>query len=387
MGRNGFTPKFAKCLASRRPHGLDPAFLPNPPNQNSFMPEVHYGLIGAGAIARNAAREINEHEASTVVAATDLSAERLNALCDDHQIARRHPSSDDLLADDSVDAVYIAVPNKFHASLAIQALEAGKHVMLEKPFAMNAQEAAEVVAAAEKAGKTFTVGMNQRFNENHQKIVSLARQGLFGEIYHAKAFWFRRSGIPGMGTWFGNKALAGGGGLNDIGVHFLDLCLYAIDRFDPVAVFGATYTKFGHRGRGAGGWGISDKTESVFDVDDFATALIRFADGSTVSLDAAWACHQELDNRMGVQIFGDEAGADLSTAKVFRNDPIRQDYDVVERVKADLPHPHGSRFANFTHAILGREELCVTPQQALAVQKILDAIQESSATGREALIA
>ncbi|MGE9297307.1 MAG: Gfo/Idh/MocA family protein [Puniceicoccales bacterium] len=350
------------------------------------MSEVRYGLIGAGAIAIHAANDINKLDSARVVAATDLSAERLNKLCDELEISQRPATSDELLALDEVDAVYIAVPNKFHAPLAIQALEAGKHVILEKPFAMNAQEAESVIAAAEKAGRVFTVGMNQRFSENHQKIVSLSRQGVFGDIYHAKAFWQRRSGIPGMGTWFGNKALAGGGCLNDIGVHFLDLCLYALNRFDPVSVYGATYTKFGNRGRGAGGWGISDKTETVFDVDDFATALIRFEGGLTVSLDATWACHAGSPDRTGVHLYGDEAGADVSGCKVFREDPIRADYDVIENVKAPLIHEHCSRFANFTNAILGKEELCVTAHQALTVQKILDAIQESSATGHEVIL-
>ncbi|WP_309383421.1 Gfo/Idh/MocA family protein [Cerasicoccus frondis] len=350
------------------------------------MSQVRYGLIGAGQIAYHAANQINNHDDATVIAATDLSAERLKKLCEEKEIPSSYATADELLANPDVDAVYIAVPNKFHAPLAIQSLEAGKHVILEKPFVMNAEEGEAVISAAQRSGKQFTVGMNQRFAENHQKIISLQRQGVFGEIYHAKAFWNRRTGIPGMGTWFGNKLLAGGGCLNDIGVHYLDLCLYAINRFDPVSVYGATYTKFGNRGLGAGGWGISDKTESVFDVDDFASALIRFADGSTVSLDASWACHQETPNRNGVQLYGTDAGADVAAAKVFRNDPLRDDYDVIENVKTDLLHPHCCRFANFTNAILGREALATPPAQSLVVQKILDAIQESSATGREVIL-
>jgi len=350
------------------------------------MDIIRYGLIGAGQIAYHAAREIQSHTHSVAHAATDLNPERLAKLCQECEIANHYPDSDALIADPSIDAVYIAVPNKFHASLAIQALQAGKHVILEKPFAMSAQEARAVVDTAEKTGKLFTVGMNQRFNESHQKIVALVEDGYFGEIYHAKAFWNRRSGIPVLGTWFGRKDLAGGGCLNDVGVHFLDLCLYALGRFDPVSVYGATYVKFGNRGLGEGKWGQSDKTETVFDVEDFATALIRFEDGMTVALDASWACHQETGNRNGIQLFGTEAGADVASAKVFRNDPLRAEYDIVENVRATPKYAHCSRFTNFTNAILGDEELCVTPKQALAVQKILDAIQESSRTGHEVLL-
>ncbi|GHB95643.1 Gfo/Idh/MocA family protein [Cerasicoccus arenae] len=347
------------------------------------MSQVRYGLIGTGGIAWSACKNINEYDDSTVIAATDLSAERLKKLCEENDIPNSYATTEELLADKNVDAVYIAVPNKFHAPLAIQALEAGKHVILEKPFAMSEEEGAAVIAASEKAGKKFTVGMNQRFVDKHQKIASLQRQGVFGEIYHAKAFWNRRSGIPGKGTWFGNKALAGGGCLNDIGVHFLDLCLYTMNRFDPVSVYGATYTKFGNRGLGYGGWGKSDKTETTFDVDDFASALIRFSDGATVALDASWACHQENANRNGVQLYGTDAGADVASGKVFRNDPIRADYDIIENVEAPLAYPGCCRFKNFTNVILGKQELCTPPQQSLIVQKILDGIQESSATGKE----
>lgn len=350
------------------------------------MAKVKYGLIGAGQIAYSAADEIIKHADASVIAASDLSAPRLEKLCQDKEIPHAHSTAEALLADADVDAVYIAVPNKFHAPLAIQALEAGKHVILEKPFAMNAGEAADVVAASKKAGKLFTVGMNQRFSKNHQKIKALVDSGKLGEIYHAKAFWNRRSGIPSLGTWFGNKALAGGGCLNDIGVHYLDLCLFTLGAFDPVSVSGATYTKFGNRGLGGGSWGISDKTETVFDVEDFATALIRFKNGLSVCLDATWACHQEESNRQGVLLYGTEAGADVATAKIFKQDPIREGYSVVDDVRVDIKYPACSRFANFTDAILERDELCVKPEEALAVQKILDAIQESSRTGKEVIL-
>src|SRR5262249_49032881 len=142
--------------------------------------------------------------------------------------AQAYASAKELFADRSIDAVYIATPNKFHVPLAKEALQAGKHVILEKPFAMNAVEAAEAIATAKAAGKVLTVGMNQRFTADSQKIKHLVEQGVLGEIYHAKASWMRRAGIPKLGTWFGNHEMSGGGCLYDIGVHMLDLCLYTL---------------------------------------------------------------------------------------------------------------------------------------------------------------
>ena len=343
---------------------------------------LKFGLIGAGQIAWTSAQSINSHEHATVVAAQDLNPERLGKLCRENGIARSYTSSEELFADSEVDAVYIAVPNKFHAPLAKQALEAGKHVILEKPFAFNHAEASEVVATAEKAGKVFTVGMNQRFNRDSLLIHDLSAKGALGEIYHAKAFWFRRSGIPKLGTWFGKKELSGGGSLYDIGVHLLDLCLFTMGNFEPVSVSGATYTKFGNRGLGEGSWGHSEREHTEFDVDDFASALIKFANGATATLDVSWACHAEEGNRNDVHLYGTGAGARCYPAKLFKYGEAAREYTVIENPAAEPPYTT-DRFHNFINHIRGEEELCVKPSEALVVQRILDAIAESSATGKE----
>jgi len=344
--------------------------------------DIRFGLIGAGQIAWTSATSINSHQNGTVIAAFDMNAERLQKLCSENNIPKAHESAEALFADPDVDAVYIAVPNKFHAPLAKQALEAGKHVILEKPFAFNFGEAKEVVDAAEKAGKVFTLGMNMRFRSESQVIRQLAHSGDFGELYHGKAFWFRRSGIPKLGTWFGKRELSGGGCLYDIGVHLLDLCLFVMGRFDPVSVSGTTYTKFGNRGLGEGGWGHSEREHTDFDVDDFATALIRFPDGASVTLDVSWACHAEESNRNDVHVYGTEAGARCYPAKLFKHGEKDGEHQIIDNPQADLAFST-DRFHNFINHILGEEELCVKPSEALAVQRILDAIAESSASGKE----
>jgi predicted dehydrogenase len=346
---------------------------------------VRFGLVGAGAIAHHAADAILRHADARLVAVQDLHLERLKTLQKKHSLEFAHEKVEELLANNSVDAVYIAVPNKFHIPLAIQALEAGKHVILEKPFAMNAVEAEKAINIAKKAGLVLNVGMNQRFTGDSQKIKQLVEDGVFGEIYHAKAYWRRRTGIPKLGTWFGSKEVAGGGSLYDIGVHMLDLCLYTIDNFEPVSVVGATYTKFGNRGLGEGGWGLSDKApETVFDVDDFASAFIRFKNGATVTLDTTWACHQQSANVENVEIFGTEAGATLRPARLFRAGAASpSNYEVLDEIKVPLKHAHSDRFHNFINHLLGKEELVTSTHQALVVQKILDAIAESNKTGKE----
>jgi len=350
------------------------------------MSKIRFGFIGAGQIAHNSAKQVNNHPSAEVITAHDLSSERLRELCEQQNIPNQAATAQEVFANDQVDAVYIAVPNKFHAPLALEALEAGKHVILDKPFATTYADAVEVVETANRVGKVATLGMNQRFTKESQISRAVVERGDLGEIYHAKAWWLRRSGIPKLGTWFGNKELAGAGCLFDIGVHLLDLCLYTMGNFRPVSVSGATYTKFGNRGLGEGSWGLSDREEIQFDVDDFASAIIRMENGATVTLDVAWACHTEHGSMTDVRLLGTEAGMLVKEAKKFVRSPESGEYQTI--IEEDLPvaFPDQTRFDNFINHLLGTEPLCTTMEQALAVQQILDGIQESSVTGREVLL-
>lgn len=344
---------------------------------------IKFGIVGAGAIATSSCRAIKSHGGAEIVAASDLNADRLKELCTEFEIGTSYKTTDELFADKNVEAVYIGVPNKFHAPLAKAALEAGKHVILDKPFAMNYAEAQEVADTAKAKGKMLMIGMNQRYRAESQKIRQAVADGKLGDVYHGKAFWFRRAGIPKLGTWFGNKAVAGGGALLDIGVHLLDLCLFCMDSFESEAVFGKTYSVFGKRGLGEGGWGKSDfNKDIVFDVDDFASAFIRFKNGSTVTLDVSWAAHAEHGNRNDVHLYGSEAGASLYPDKMFRfNDDYASGYEVIEGVGGKPNLEHCDRFHNFINAINGDEEPLTSVHQSLQVQRILDAIYESCATG------
>ena len=344
-------------------------------------PLIRFGFIGAGAIAHWSASKLTEHPSGRLVAVQDLNRERREELCAAFPGAKPVADAAEIFSDPEIDAVYIAVPNKFHVPLAIAALEAGKHVLLEKPFAMSAGEAMQAVEVAERTGRVLTLGMNQRFASASQRFRTLAVDGAFGEIYHAKAYWLRRSGIPKLGTWFGSKDLAGGGCLYDIGVHVLDLCLYVMDNFEPVSAFGSTYGKFGHRGLGEGSWGKSEKSDVAFEVEDFASGQIRMANGATVSLDVSWARFAEEPDRVDVELYGTEAGGKVYADKIFRRDDTFGNYYTLENPQAANAHAHGDRFHNLINHLHGTEPLCVTMAQALTVQRILDALAESSRTG------
>jgi predicted dehydrogenase len=349
------------------------------------MDTIRLGLIGAGAIAHFTAAEFARHPAARLVAVADPSIERAGELARTFSIATACASAAELL-DQDLDAVYIAVPNVLHAPLAIAALESGRHVLLEKPFAIDLAAAERVAEAARDAGCTLMIGMNQRFDPAVQRARLLLADGALGEVYHAKAWWRRRSGIPRIGSWFTHREAAGGGALLDIGVHMLDACLHLIGAPRVVGVSGATATRFGNRGLGDGAWGRSEREHPDFDVEDFATALIRLEGGATIALDAAWAMHQDGADRRGIELFGTEGTLSVFDQRLYK-DAADGAYATIERpATAALPFPHMSRAAHFVNVLLGSETPLVTVDEALAVQAVLDAIYSSAATGREVVL-
>lgn len=342
---------------------------------------LNVAVIGAGAIGINHLQGFAKHPRVRIAGLAESHPERLAEAGRQFAIPALYTDYRELLANPEIDVVSIALPNFLHASVAIESLQAGKHVMLDKPMATQASEAEAILAAAAASGKVFMVGQNQRFSPPAQTVKALVTRGDLGEVYHAKAVWLRRSGIPRIGSWFTQKQFAGGGATYDIGVHSLDLALHLIGDFDAVAVSGQTYAKFGPRGLGGGSWGRSEvDTTKPFDVDDFAIALIKLRSGRSVSLEASWARHQEVGDVNGVHVFGTEATASTNPLQLMHN--TERGY-VIEQLQPFPTPVNPERMVHFIDCVLGGTTPYVVPTESLAVQRILDALYESSATGFE----
>lgn len=341
-------------------------------------------VIGAGAIGHDHIASFKQHPAAKVVALAEISPERGREAADLFGVPELVTDYKVLLARDDIQVVSIALPNYLHAPVALDALRAGKHVMLDKPMATNARDAARLVAEAKKRGVLLMVGQNNRFTPEVQTARRLVGEGVLGDIYHAKTAWTRRSGIPRIGSWFTQAKFAGGGCTYDIGVHALDRCLFLMGEFDAAAVSGQTYAKFGPRGRGDGFWGKSEIDPArPFDVDDLSVALIKLKSGRTVLLESSWAAHQaELDYN-GTQLFGTEAGLIFPPLKLFRQGSLGYSTELVPSA-TDLVH--ANRIVHFIDCLLGKAKPYVKPEESLAVQKILDAIYLSAKSGREVRI-
>jgi predicted dehydrogenase len=341
-------------------------------------------VIGAGAIGQDHVGSFQLHPAVQVVAIADVSSERARETAERFGIPEVFTDYTELLARTDIDAVSIALPNYLHAKVALDALRAGKNVMLDKPMATNARDGAKLAAEAKKRRLFFMVGQNLRFSGDTQTAKKIVDGGSLGEIYHAKTSWSRRAGIPRIGSWFTQKRFAGGGCTYDIGVHALDRCLFLMGEFDAAAVSGQTYAKFGPRGLGNGGWGRSEiDAAAPFDVDDLSIALIKLKSGRTVLLETSWAGHGPQVDVNATQLFGTDAGLIMPPVQVFRQTKGGYTSEFVDPLP---PAVNTNRMYHFIDCLLGKATPFVKPSESVAVQKILDAIYTSAATGREVRI-
>jgi len=350
------------------------------PKKSSF----NVAVVGAGAIGLDHLASFRLHPAVQLAAVADTNAARAAAAAKLFDVPLVVTDYRQLLARADIDVISIALPNYLHFPVALDALRAGKHVMLEKPMATSARDAARLVAEAKKRRVLLMVGQNNRFSPDVQTLKQLVLKGVLGEVYHAKSAWTRRGGIPRIGSWFTQAKFAGGGSTYDIGVHALDRCLYLLGEFDAAAVSGQTYAKFGPRGFGEGTWGKSEiDPKKPFDVEDMSLALIKLKSGRTVLLETSWAAHQAVPDFNGTQLFGTAAGALIPNLQLFRQ--TGRGYSV-ESVPTQTHLANPNRMVHFIDCLLGHAQAYVKPAESLAVQKILDAIYTSARTGREVRI-
>jgi predicted dehydrogenase len=351
-----------------------------PKSKKSF----NIAVIGAGAIGVDHIRSFQQHPAARVVALAEVSTTRGQEAADTFGIPNLVTDYHELLGRNDIDVVSIALPNFLHATAGIEALRAGKHVMVDKPMATNAKDAAKLIATAKKYRRRLMVGQNMRFTPEVQTARHLINQGKLGDVYHAKTCWTRRSGIPRIGSWFTQKQFAGGGCAYDIGVHALDRALFLMGEFEAAAVSGQTFSQLGPLGRGDGNWGKGEIDQKApFDVDDLAVALIKLKSGRTVLLEASWAAHIPQHEVFTSQIFGTDAGVTLNPLRLTR--PSRSGY-ITEEISATTPLVNENRMVHFIDVLLSKVEPYVKPSESLAVQKILDAIYKSAQSGREVRI-
>lgn len=293
----------------------------------------------------------------------------------------------ELLKDESIDVVHICTPNKSHSEVAVAALEAGKHVMCEKPMAKTAVEAAKMADAAKRTGKKLSIAYQNRFRADSEYLKKACVRGDLGEIYFAKAHAIRRRAVPTWGVFLNEKE-QGGGPLIDIGTHALDLTLWMMDNYKPRYVVGNVYHKLGPRENEANAWGSWDPKK--FTVEDSAFGFITMENGATIILESSWALNTLQEGEARTTLCGTEGGADMMDglringcefSKLYTKKPSL-DAGGVAFYDGNEESPADKEARLWIECILNGTEPVVKPEEALVVTEILEAIYESSKTGK-----
>lgn len=343
------------------------------------------GIIGAGGIAKLAHLPgyASIPDQCEVVAVCDVDGKVAQTFADEFNIPKAVTDYRELLADPEIDAVSVTTPNAFHMQPTIDALQAGKHVLCEKPLGMNADQCRKMCRAAKDSGKVLQVGLQLRFGGVARFMRSYIDAGHMGSIYYARAQALRRRGVPGWGVFI-DREKQGGGPLIDIGVHILDITLFLMGYPKPVSASGKTWDQLGKNPDIYNGFGDYDR--SRFTVEDFATGFIKFEDGSVVVLESSFMGNLE-DGPLQTQIFGTKSGA---IVRLSGDDPIKifserdkQLFDMTPRNIPKVEAPHVEEVKAFVDAIQNGKPSPVPGEQGLTLNAIFDAIYKSSETGKE----
>jgi predicted dehydrogenase len=340
------------------------------------MPKkVRVGVIGVGAIGPAHIEGFQQVKGAEVAAVCDLDAGRAQGAAQQFGIKHVYTDYRKLLAAEVVDAVSVCTPNNTHMAITIAALGAGKHVLCEKPIALNGRQARRMVEAAKRARRLLMTAQSMRYSGNARFLKRIAESGRLGEIYYAKGIMFRRAGIPR--GWFQDKKQSGGGPIVDLGVHLLDLMWWVMGTPKPVSAFGVTYDHLGRSGQGMGTWGVNYRP-GKFSVEDLGVALVRFADGRAAGFEVSWASHTA--DMFLLRLLGTKGGAQLFPDLVL--------YEMEDGTRVDVtPRParvegYAGETEHFVSCLRSGRTPISPGSQSVVVMDMLDAIYKSARTGK-----
>ena len=343
------------------------------------------GVIGVGSISEMHIHPYLANKDVELVAFCDINEERLAEKGKQYGVDRLYKHHQELLAQPDIDAISICTWNNSHAEIAIAGLEAGKHVLVEKPLSMTVEEALAVEAAAEKSGKIAQVGFVRRHGDNNKILKKFIDDGDLGEIYYAKASYLRRLGNPG--GWFSDKTKSGGGPLIDLGVHVIDIMWYLMGKPRPVSVSGNTYYKLGNRSHieNLSFYKAADYDATLNDVEDLTNALIRFENGASIFVDVSFTLQAKKDET-SVKLFGDKGGAEVEPAFSLiteKNNTILNSTPQVDNLGFDFEKSFANEIDHFVECCIEGKETIAPIADGVEVMKMLNAVYESAKQGKE----
>ncbi|TCC34823.1 Gfo/Idh/MocA family protein [Kribbella sindirgiensis] len=352
--------------------------------------KLRVGVVGLGFAGRTALEAFSELPDVEVIGLAGLEKDILTSLGEKHGVPHLYERWEDLLETPGLEAVSIGTPTQLHAPIALAALQKGLHVLSEKPLARTVAEGTAMVEASKQAGRVLKVVFNHRERGDVAALKHQIDEGQLGRIYYAKAHWMRRNGIPGMGGWFTNRELSGGGPLIDLGVHILDMALHLMGEPQVSTVSASTFAELGPRGKGSRDPN-ANTLGSAFEVEDLATAYLRLQGGGALQLETSWATYRAPGDNFGIELFGTDGGAKIEVQNYTNEDTLRIFTDV-GGVPAEVKPATGAGLghravvAEFVRIVKSGEWEGQNGSEALLRTEIIDACYASAKAGREVVL-
>lgn len=350
---------------------------------------IRVGVVGLGYAGSTHMKAFAQNPASQLVAIAGKETDRLESLGKEYSVEKTAEDWESLVADSSLDAISIATPNSLHHPIAVAALNSGKHVFCEKPLAITAQQAQEMVAAAEANNRILEVAFNYRRRQDIGFAHEMVSQGTLGRVYHSRISWKRRAGIPGLTSWFTSQSLAGGGAAIDLGPHIIDSLLYILGEPKVRSVSAVMHGELGRAGYGAMDSARQMQGTGAFEVEDLCSALLRLEDGSSVALEITWASHAVDDEDISFELLGVDQGLRIFIPRYASEDTLTVFHDDSGEHLATTPRitststGHMEVVREFVDHILAGDWKAHTGSYALHRTEILDGLYRSARLGEE----
>jgi len=353
------------------------------------MEKINVAVIGCGTIA-NAAHipSYMNNKKAEIIYFCDIIPERAEAAVKKYGCGKAITDYHEALNDPKIDAVSVCTPNNMHARISIDALNAGKQVLCEKPSARTYDEAKTMQEAQAKTGNMLSIGVVNRFNAGVNKMKELIDKGELGEIYHVYVSFRAQRSIPGLGGAFTTKAIAGGGVLIDWGVHYLDIVMYCLNDPKTKTVSAKSYCKLGKNLKEyeyTDMWAENTKNLSgTYDVDDFVTGFIRTS-GATITLNGAWAQNIGV-NETYIDFIGTKAGIRLHYGADFELYKIESGKLISHTLEYEKWDYFQKEIDSFINTVKTKKRLPSNIDTAIITTRMMQALYDSSEQGREIVL-
>jgi predicted dehydrogenase len=326
---------------------------------------MKFAIAGAGYIAEIHARAIQSC-GGQVEAVVEKFGDKSAAFASQFGIQRQYATLEELLKDGGVEALVIGTPNFLHAPQTVAALNAGIPVLVEKPMAMNATEAEQMLSASQESGAALMVAHCWRFDQDVLWLKAQAAR--IGQVFRTKGYGVHTNWGPA--GWFTQKKLAGGGALVDMGIHALDTARFLLGDPRPVSVYARMGTYY-----------------KDFDVDDTGVLVVNWDNGAVSYIEAGWWQSHSDGPEAATQLYGRKGFAQLFPTLLELPDPEKQQ---VETVKSGFPFPrkehcpqsmYDAQMAHFIQAISTKTVPVPGGKEGLVNMKVIDAAYLSARTG------